>query len=125
MAENNHDKQTEEMKNGTIEINEEQPAAQAETQDWIEEFSVATNEIMDFMRKLSHEAGIRRIVIKNEQHDLHWEVPLVFGVAGIIMLPAAVTMLGLATALMTECKIYVERVEPAEKAAETKEKAAS
>lgn len=116
--------EVEEVVAETIEIDEEDPAAKAETSDWTEEFVVAGNEIVDFVKNMLHEAGVRRIVIKNEKQGLHWEVPLIFGVAGILALPAVVTMVGVATALLTECSILVERTEPSEKESEAEAAAA-
>lgn len=117
MSKQDREEQIKMTDNGTIHVTEEEPAAHPEQKDWAEEFVVAGNEVIELVRQLSYEAGIRRIVIKNEQHDLHWEIPLVFGIAGMLALPAVLTMVGVATALMTECKIYVERVEPAKKQA--------
>jgi hypothetical protein len=106
------EKQAEEVFEETIHIEEEDVAAKADQKDWSEEFVVAGNEIVDFVKKMAHEVGVRRIVLTNKKHDLHWEVPLAFGVMGMLVLPAALTMLSLVAALVTECSIVVERVEP-------------
>ena len=99
-----------------IHIDEEETAESENGQDWTEEFTVAANELVDFVKNMVHEAGVRRIVVKNEARDIHFEIPLVLGVAGALVLPAAITMLSVVAALVTDCSIVVERTEPAEKA---------
>lgn len=83
---------------------------------WTEEFMVAGSELLNTVKQLVHEANVRRIVIKNNDKRIMFELPLVLGVAGVALLPwyAAV---GLIAALVTDCSISVERVErqPVEK----------
>ena len=79
--------------------------------DWGEEFVVAGEELVDTVKGLIKEAAIRRIVVKNEKYNLHLEVPLVLGVAGIALVPFYAG-LGLIAALVTDCTILVERKEP-------------
>ncbi len=107
-----------------IHIEEEETAESNDGQDWTEEFTVAANELVDFVKNMVHEAGVRRIVVKNEARDFHVEIPLVVGVAGALILPAAITMVSVVAALVTECSIVVERAEPAEKAADPEAAAA-
>ncbi|MEM7334291.1 MAG: DUF4342 domain-containing protein [Chloroflexota bacterium] len=99
-----------------IHIEEEEMADSNGSQDWTEEFTVAANEMVDFVKNMVHEAGVRRIVVKNEARNVHFEIPLVLGVAGALVLPAAITMISVVAALVTECSILVERAEPVEKA---------
>ena len=66
---------------------------------------------MDTIKKLVKEATIRRVVVKNEKHNIHLEVPLVLGVAGIALVPFYAG-LALIAALVTDCTILVERKEP-------------
>ena len=99
-----------------IHIDEEETAESSSDQNWSDEFVVAAGEVADFVKNMVHEAGVRRIVVKNEKHDVHFEIPLVLGVVGALILPAAITMISVVTALVTECSILVERAEPAEKA---------
>jgi hypothetical protein len=96
----------------TIYIDEEDTAVKGE-KSWTEEFTVAGNEVVDTVKRLIHEAGVRRLVIKNDARNINFEVPLVLGVAGMIMLPAAITMIAVVTALVADCQILVERVEKA------------
>ena len=88
---------------------EEEMKAENEGKSWTEEVTVAGSELMDMVKKLVHETAVRRIIIKNEAKRINFEFPLALGVAGIALLPvwAAVAMIA---ALVTDCKIVVERV---------------
>lgn len=77
---------------------------------WTEEVVVAGRDLWNMVTKLAHEATVRRIVIKNEKHDIHFEVPMLVGVAGIALLPAYAA-LGVIALIVTDCSILVERVE--------------
>jgi len=79
--------------------------------EWSEEFIAAGSDIMDAVKRLVHEAGVRRIVIKNEEKRIHLEIPLWLGVAGIALLPFYAA-LGVIAALVIDCKILVERETP-------------
>ncbi|MCA9957444.1 MAG: DUF4342 domain-containing protein, partial [Anaerolineales bacterium] len=58
-----------------------------EEESWTEEFVVAGEELVGFVKKLVKETTVRRLVIKNEARHIHLEIPLVLGVAGIALLP--------------------------------------
>ena len=102
---------------------EEEDAVDEETaedeKDWGEEFVVAGEELVETVKGLIHEAAVRRLVVKNEKHNIHLEVPLVLGVAGIALVPFYAG-LALIAALVTECTILVERKEPVEEPVEEK-----
>lgn len=85
--------------------------AAEDQKDWGEEFVVAGEELVDTVKNLVKEAAIRRIVVKNEKYNIHLEVPLVLGVAGIALVPFYAG-LALIAALVTECTILVDRKEP-------------
>ncbi len=90
---------------------DEDQANGEEEKDWSEEFKVASDELIETVKKLFHEAGVRRIVVKTKEDRVLLELPVVLGVAGIIILPAALSALALIAAVVTECSIVVERVE--------------
>ena len=77
---------------------------------WTEEIVVAGSELWKTVTKLAHEATVRRIVVKNEKRDIHFEVPMLVGVAGMAMLPAYAA-LGVIALILTDFSILVERVE--------------
>ena len=82
----------------------------AERTRWTEEITVAGSELWKMVTKLAREATVRRIVIKNEKRGIHFEVPMLVGVAGIALLPAYAA-LGVIALLVTDCSILVERAE--------------
>jgi hypothetical protein len=84
-----------------------QAASKANT--WTEEFTVAGEELVDNVRRLLREVGVRRIVVKNEQKRILLEIPMVVGVAGIALLPFYAS-LALIAAIVADCTISVERV---------------
>ena len=75
-----------------------------------EEFVVKGEDVLETVKKLAHEAGVRRIVVKNKNGKILIEIPIVLGVAGIALLPAW-SALALIAALVTECSIVVEKSE--------------
>lgn len=90
----------------------------AEGKDWQEEFTVAGEELLAFVKKMAHEATVRHMVIRNEEHGINLHVPVVLGVAGIALFPVYAAI-GLIAAMVTSCTVTVERVEePEEKAPE-------
>ena len=82
----------------------------ADQKRWTEEITVAGSELWKTITKLAHEATVRRIVVKNEKRNIHSEVPMLVGVAGIALLPAYAA-LGVIALIVTDCSILVERVE--------------
>lgn len=75
-----------------------------------EELKVKGEELVEAVKKLASEAGIRRMVIMSKSGKVLLEIPLVLGVAGVILLPTYAA-LALVAALVTECSIVVERTE--------------
>lgn len=98
------------------EINvEEEPVTKEQAQSgkqWQEDIKVAGEELLQTVKKLIHEAGVRRVIIKNSEGQTLFEIPLVFGVAGIALLPTLAAV-GLVGALLTDCTITVIRAEKA------------
>ena len=95
-----------------IHVEEEPTAEKSSGTNWTEELKVAGEELMGTIKQLFNETTVRRIVIVNEAKGIHFEVPLVFGVVGIALLPVY-SAIALIAALVTDCKILVERSEKA------------
>ncbi|MCB9432825.1 MAG: DUF4342 domain-containing protein [Ardenticatenaceae bacterium] len=93
---------------------EEEPAAEKNSgaKNWTEELKVAGEELLGTIKQLYNETTVRRIVIINEAKGIHFEVPMVLGVVGIALLPVY-SAIALIAALVTDCKIVVERSEKA------------
>ena len=94
-----------------IDVEEEATTESTEKgKSWTEEFTVAGEDLMAKVKKLVHETSVRRVVIKNEAKRIHFEIPLAVGVVGIALLPVW-SAIALIAALVTDCKILVDRVE--------------
>lgn len=93
-----------------IHVDETEESTTSQEESWTEEFVVAGEELLGFVKKLIKETTVRRLVIKNESRRIHLEIPLVLGVAGIALLPIY-SAVALVAALVTDCTILVERVE--------------
>ena len=60
------------------------------------------------VKELVHEGNVRRIIVQNEEGKTLIEIPLTLGVVGALLLPTWAA-LGALAAIVTECKIVVER----------------
>lgn len=75
-----------------------------------EELSISGEDLLSTVKKLVHQGNIRRITIKNKGGETLLEIPLTFGVVGALLLPT-LAALGALAAIVTECKIMVERID--------------
>ncbi|HLZ81746.1 MAG TPA: DUF4342 domain-containing protein [Ktedonobacteraceae bacterium] len=75
----------------------------------IEELQVMGEQLLSRIKELVHEGNVRRIIIKQEGNTI-LEIPLTFGIAGVLLAPvwAAIGVLG---ALLAQCSIEVVRSE--------------
>ena len=83
----------------------------------IEELQVVGEQLVSKVKEIVREGNVRRIIIKQEDHTI-LEIPLVVGVAGVLIAPvwAAIGVLG---ALLAKCSIEVIRADgPVETAKE-------
>jgi Domain of unknown function (DUF4342) len=84
----------------------------------IEELQVMGEQLLSRIKELVHEGNVRRIIIKQEGNTI-LEIPLTFGIAGVLLAPvwAAIGVLG---ALLAQCSIEVVRSEPPAEDSQTK-----
>lgn len=75
-----------------------------------EEYTVSGNNLVDRVRELLHEGNVTRVIVKDEGGKTLLETPASVGVVGVVLAPWLVA-LGVVTALVTKCKIIVERRE--------------
>jgi len=75
-----------------------------------EEYSVSGSNLVDRVRELLHEGNVTRIVVKDNTDKVLLEIPATVGVVGAILAPWFLA-LGVIAALVTNCKIVVERRE--------------
>jgi CBS domain-containing protein len=74
-----------------------------------EEYVVTGDSLIAKVKELVHEGNIRRIAIKNEEGKILIEIPLTWGVVGILLAPS-LAAIGTIAALVTDCTILVEKV---------------
>ncbi|AZR74853.1 hypothetical protein BBF96_06960 [Anoxybacter fermentans] len=79
-----------------------------------EEFWVKGNELVDKVKELIKKGNVTRIIVKNEEGVTLVEIPVTLGVLGTMIAPYVAILGGLA-ALVTRCKIVIEKREPVEK----------
>jgi hypothetical protein len=75
-----------------------------------EEFSVSGSNLVDRVRELLHEGNVTRIIVKDEKGKTLLEIPATVGVLGTVLAPWLI-VLGVIAALVTKCRIVVERRE--------------
>ncbi|HLX40686.1 MAG TPA: DUF4342 domain-containing protein [Ktedonobacteraceae bacterium] len=75
-----------------------------------EELHITSENLLTTVKRLIHEGNVRRIIIKQDEHTV-LELPLTLGVVGVVLVPALVAV-GAISALLTNCSIEVERIEP-------------
>lgn len=75
-----------------------------------EEYTVSASNLVDRVRELLHEGNVTRIIVKDEKGKPLLEIPATVGVIGTVLAPWLVA-LGVIAALVTNCRIVVERRE--------------
>ena len=75
-----------------------------------EEFHVNGEELLGKIKKLVNEGNIHRIIIKNKEGRVVFEIPLTFGVVGALIAPQ-LAAIGAIAALLTEATLVVEKTE--------------
>jgi hypothetical protein len=78
-----------------------------------ESFKVATDQLVDAVKKLLHEGNVRRIIIKQAGRSVV-EFPLTVGVIGAVFAPILAAV-GALAAVLTDCTVEVERDVPNDK----------
>jgi len=73
-----------------------------------EEFRVNGEELIAKIKKLVEEGNIRRVIIKNKEGKVVFEIPLTFGVVGALIAPQ-LAAIGAIAALLSEATVVVEK----------------
>jgi hypothetical protein len=73
-----------------------------------EEYTVSGSNLVDRVRELLHEGNVTRVIVKDDMGKSLLEIPATVGVVGVVLAPWLVA-LGVIAALVTNCKIVVER----------------
>lgn len=75
-----------------------------------EEYNVTADNLVDRVKELLHEGNVTRVIIKDVKEKTLLEIPATVGVIGVVLAPW-LAALGVIAALVTNCKIVVERRE--------------
>jgi len=75
-----------------------------------EEFTVSSDNLIQRVKELLHEGNVTRIIVKDEKEKVLLEIPATVGVIGVVLAPW-LAALGVIAALVTNCKIVVEKRE--------------
>jgi hypothetical protein len=75
-----------------------------------EEYSVSGSNLVDRVRELLHEGNVTRVIVKDDKGKTLLEIPATVGLIGTVIAPW-LAALGVIAALVTNCKIIVERRE--------------
>ena len=75
-----------------------------------EEFKVDGEELLRKVKNLLKEGNIRRVIIKDQDGKILFEIPLTFGVVGALIAPQ-LAAIGAIAALLTEATVVVEKTE--------------
>jgi hypothetical protein len=75
-----------------------------------EEYTVSSSNLVDRVRELLHEGNVTRVIVRDEGGKTLLEIPATVGVVGVVLAPW-LAALGVVAALVTKCKIIVERRE--------------
>ncbi len=75
-----------------------------------EEYTVNADNLVARVKELLHEGNVTRVIIKDEAGKELLEIPATIGVIGTVLAPW-LAALGVIAALVTNCRIIVERRE--------------
>ena len=73
-----------------------------------EEFRVDGEELLRKVKNLINEGNIRRVIIKDKEGKVIFEIPLTFGVVGALIAPQ-LAAIGAIAALLGEATVVVEK----------------
>ena len=104
----------------------EEEAAENEGKTWQEEVEVAGKDLADFVKKMYHEVTVRRIIVKNKDGRVLLDIPAAVGALGFLPPLFVWSAIAVGAAVLTNCSVTLERVEPKpatkEEAADAEEK---
>lgn len=75
-----------------------------------EEFRVDGEELLRKIKNLIQEGNIRRVIVKDKEGKVIFEIPLTFGVVGALIAPQ-LAAIGAIAALLSEATVVVEKQE--------------
>jgi hypothetical protein len=86
--------------------------------DWTKEVEVAGSELVGKIKELVRQGNIRRLIIKKENGDKLFDIPLTAGVVvtgGLLVLWPIIAAVGAVAGLLAKVKIEIVRTDDKEK----------
>ncbi len=83
-------------------------------ENFSEEFRVKGEELVEKVKQLIHEGNVRRLIIKDEDGKVYLEIPVTFGVIGVLFAPVLAAV-GAVAAMAANLRIEVVRNDEPEK----------
>ncbi|MFN8382957.1 MAG: DUF4342 domain-containing protein [Anaerolineales bacterium] len=74
------------------------------------EFKIDGERLIAKIKELIHEGNIRKLIIKDKEGKVLMEIPMTFGVVGVLLAPQ-LAAIGAIAALVTEATLVVEKSE--------------
>jgi hypothetical protein len=75
-----------------------------------EEFKIDGEKLIAKIKELLHEGNIRKLIIKDKEGKTLMEIPMTFGVVGVLLAPQ-LAAIGAIAALVSEATLVVEKSE--------------
>ena len=75
-----------------------------------EEFKIDGEKLIAKIKELLHEGNIRKLIIKDKEGKVLMEIPMTFGMVGVLLAPQ-LAAIGAIAALVTEATLVVEKSE--------------
>ena len=82
-------------------------------EDFGQQFKVKGEELVKKVKELVHEGNIRRVIIKDDKGNTFMEIPLTFGVVGVVLAPVLAAVGTLAAMASNFTLEVVRKDEPA------------
>ena len=76
----------------------------------VEEIKVKGEQLIEKVKEIINEGNVRKIIIKDKNGHIVLQLPITFGVIGIVLAPMLAAV-GAVAAMLTECSIVIERKE--------------
>ena len=80
--------------------------------DWVEEIRIRGNEAVDRVKELVSEGNVRKVVLKKENGEVLFELPMTAGVlagGAVTLIAPVIAAIGAAAAFLAHVKIEVHR----------------
>lgn len=75
-----------------------------------EEYTVSSDDLIEKVKAILHEANVTRIIVKDEKDKVLLEIPTTIGIIGALLAPW-LAALSVIAAMVTNCKVIVEKRE--------------